>query len=166
MLQLRWSAATSSWFVRQRRDTRRPHRRRGANPNCVKHTQLGQAFAKPHFIAIRSVGQHDPGRHAGCNRLAYLRQCNFRLGGKLDPVWHSGLLPTTGIVGPFLGGDKADMQWEGCLAPWQRQADRHLAVVLFVKLAAILACHTHGMFAFLRKARVVNDPITTAWRLQ
>src|SRR3954454_14843123 len=40
----------------------------------------------------------------------------------------------------------------------QRQADRHLAVVLFAELAAILTRHPHRMAAFLRKAGVVDDP--------
>src|SRR3954464_9641617 len=40
----------------------------------------------------------------------------------------------------------------------QRQADRHLAVVLLAELAAILTRHPDRMTAFLWKPGVVDDP--------
>ncbi|MDT4841812.1 hypothetical protein FQZ97_756850 [compost metagenome] len=89
-------------------------------------------------------------------------QRNLRLGGERDIVWHAGFFAASRIVGPFLGQIKLIGNRKAALLCGQRQADRHLAIVLFAKLAAILARHANRMFALLGETRVIDDPIATA----
>ena len=82
----------------------------------------------------------------------------MRLGLKGDLLGNPGLLTTLTILGPALGQVKLPGHRQTAPLTGQRHAHGHLTIVLLTQLTAVLPGNTHGMFAFLRKPRVIDDP--------
>lgn len=93
-------------------------------------------------------------------------QRDLRLGCKHVIFQHTPLQTTPCIAHPILGKTKLISDGNAARLGGKRQTVRHLAVILLATLAAILTRHPNGVFALLRKARVVDYPVASGVRAQ
>ncbi len=144
---------------RKRRRAGRPHAGRRQDRRHVAEPEILQPLTKGRVVAIAGVDQDHPARHHRIGRArANLVQRDLRLGAEIDLLRDLRLGPPRPVRRPRLGQIKPPRDRQARLMGGQRQADRHLAVVLFAQLAAVLARHADRMPSLLGKARVVHDP--------
>src|SRR5690348_1506918 len=79
-------------------------------------------------------------------------------GLEVDLFWNLHLAPPISVRDPLSRQIETigDRQARGVIG--YRQRYRHLTIVLFAELAAILPRNAYRMLALLRKARVIDDP--------
>ena len=75
-----------------------------------------------------------------------------------DVLGHAGFAPPRRVIGPPFRQIQPIGHRQACLVGRDREAHRGLAILLLAHLTTILPRHPHRMTAFLRIARVVDDP--------
>src|SRR5690606_5325043 len=144
---------------RQRAFALRPHARARLHADAVRQSKGAYAVAKTAVVAISGIGQHNSDRDTGRFRCPNLFQGDLRLRRKADLLRDARTLTTLGVLRPSLRQIQSPGDRQTSMPRSQRQTHCHLAVRLFTELPAILVRDTHRMFALLREAGVVNDPV-------
>ena len=104
-------------------------------------------------IPITRIGQHHSRRNLLLNRLPDLFQSNLRLGLKLNLFGNPGLPAALRILTPHLRQIQPPRNRQTRTPRAHRQTHRHLAVLLFAHLTAVLPSDSHRMLALLRETR-------------
>lgn len=158
LAKFRRSARGFPWFRRQGFLSRRPYGQRRLNAHQVFQSHIQQGLAELGVVAVSRIGEdRRPGNAIGDCPLN-LFGGDERFGAEDDLVRYPGLPTALRVLAPgfrqveFVGDRKA-----GCVGA-DREADGHLAVVLFADLSAVLPGDADRVFAFLRKAGIVDDP--------
>ncbi len=97
--------------------------------------------------------------------MANLIERYSRLGLELNLLGNACLAPSRVIAGPTLG--QVELVGHGYTqgSRTHRQTHRYTTVVLFSQLTTVLARHPYGLFAFLGKTGVVDNPGNHAFPL-
>ena len=155
----RWRAAPPApGFGRQRFDAGRPDAERRLHADHIGQTAGRDAGAECAVDAIPGVGQQDARSDTCCERRSDLSEGDLRFGPQCRVVRHMRLLAPSCVRSPIfrqiqLIGDRQTRRVIG-----DRKRHRDLTIVGLAKPPAILSGHAYRMNAFLREARVVDNP--------
>src|SRR6516164_9631768 len=157
--QCRGFAAPAPGSGRKWRRTGRPHRGARPDPYRIQQTQFSYAFPESGFVAVPGIGEHNARCNAGCYSLSELGQRNLWLGLEGEIVGNARMTRSFPVFNPFLGDIQLPGNWQAAALRRDRQAHGDLAVILFAQLPTVLPRYADRMLAFLREARVVNNPV-------
>ena len=155
----RWRAASSApGFGRQRFDARRPDGQRRLHANHIGQTAGCYGGAERAVDPITGIGQHDARSDARCEGGSDLSEGDLRFGPECHVVRDTSLFAPGFVHSPIFRqikpiGDRQARRMIG-----DRKRHRDLTIVGLAEPPAILPGDAHRMNAFLREARVVDNP--------
>src|SRR5580658_11246361 len=125
----------------------------------VVETQIAHAVAEGPGIAVSTVREHQPSRHAGFDVAANEVERNLPLGPIAHVLWDVRGTAASAIVGPALRQVKVHVDGQMHRARRHRDAYANLAIPGLSERPAVLALYPRRHAPLLGETRVVDDPI-------